>query len=184
MSEALVRRTSAGLGARADRVRDLQHAFLPVELIDPDPRASRQHPTRSSWSRTARARRTLRPGAHGLHAGDGAADVLGLLAATTDLVILPGRRLGAFDRSWIEKTWPACRRRPHAGRGGEGGRAAGAAPQGARGVGLALDQADAAVRSTAVPRPTARTTARSRLREILGEALRSAAPLPSLRKKS
>jgi len=164
--------------------------FLPVELIDPDPRALEgidpQFLVENCLVPVGRYGQVLTVCMPAMVP----ADVLGLLAATTDLVILPVVGSVRSNRSWIEKNLagqsPAASARPAAE--AEGGRAAGAAPQGAPGEwGSLFDQADAAVLlDLQVPSSDGENDSTvDAFGEILGEALKEALPAaPVPRKKS
>jgi len=124
--------------------------FLPVELLDPDPRAlegiDAQFLAENCLVPVGRYGQVLTVCMPAMVP----ADVLGLLAATTDLVILPLVGSVRSNRAWIEKHLAApsapLPSQPGAERGTTGEAAGSGSTQGAPGEwGSLFDQADAAV---------------------------------------
>jgi len=122
--------------------------FLPVELLDPDPRALEGIDTQFL------AENCLVPvGRYGqvltvCMPAMVPADVLGLLAATTDLVILPLVGSVRSNRAWLEKHLAAPSAplpSQQAGERGAAGESAGSTQGGPGEWGSLFDQADAAV---------------------------------------
>ena len=163
--------------------------FLPVELMDPDPRAL------EGIDPQFLVENCLVPvGRHGqvltiCMPAMVPADVLGLLAATTDLVILPLVGSVRSNRTWLEKNLSGGHsQKMPAGQGEAAGAkpAAGNAP-GPGEWGSLFDQADAAVLlDLQVPSPDGENDgAADAFGEILGEALKESVPdQPVNRKKS
>ncbi len=153
MSEALVTANLVQDWELARIVSEIYNLpFLPVELMDPDPRALEgidpQFLVENCLVPVGRYGQVLTVCMPAMVP----ADVLGLLAATTDLVILPLVGSVRSNRNWIDKNLaapsPAMPAQAAAGAGAEpeSERPAGAAPQGAPGEwGSLFDQADAAV---------------------------------------
>lgn len=155
--------------------------FLPVELMDPDPRAM------EGIDPQFLVENCLVPvGRHGqvltvCMPAMVPADVLGLLAATTDLVILPLVGSVRSNRSWIEKNLAGGQSaKMPAGQGQAGENAGGKSggPQGPGEWGSLFDQADAAVLlDLNVPSSDGDSDGSvDAFGEILGEALKEALP--------
>jgi hypothetical protein len=163
--------------------------FLPVELMDPDPKAL------EGIDPQFLVENCLVPvGRHGqvltvCMPAMVPADVLGLLAATTDLAILPLVGSVRSNRSWIEKnlTGGQSQKMPagsgaagSAGAAGEaaGGKSSGGGPQGPGEWGSLFDQADAAVLlDLQVPSADGDSDGSvDAFGEILGEALKEVLP--------
>ncbi len=151
MSEALVTANLVQDWELARIVSEIYNLpFLPVELMDPDPRALEgidpQFLVENCLVPVGRYGQVLTVCMPAMVP----ADVLGLLAATTDLVILPLVGSVRSNRNWIEKNLaapaPAMPAQAAAGTEAESDKPAGAGPQGAPGEwGSLFDQADAAV---------------------------------------
>jgi hypothetical protein len=154
--------------------------FLPVEMLDPDPRAlegiDAQFLIENCLVPVGRYGQVLTVCMPAMVP----ADVLGLLASTTDLVILPLVGSVRSNRVWIEKNLvvqsplPA----PAAALPAKPGSAAGAAPagaqQGAPGEwGSLFDQADAAVLMDlqVLPAESEDESGANAFGEVLGQAL-------------
>jgi hypothetical protein len=151
MSEALVTANLVQDWELARIVSEIYNLpFLPVELIDPDPKALEgidpQFLAENCLVPVGRYGQVLTVCMPAMVP----ADVLGLLAATTDLVILPLVGSVRSNRTWIEKHLVApsapLPAQGAAERGAPGQPAAGTGQQGAPGEwGSLFDQADAAV---------------------------------------
>jgi hypothetical protein len=155
MSEALVTANLVQDWELARIVSEIYNLpFLPIELLDPDPRAlegiDAQFLVENCLVPVGRYGQVLTVCMPAMVP----ADVLGLLAATTDLVILPLVGSVRSNRQWIEKNLVAqspilasdpAAEPEAAGAGGSTGAATGG-PRGAPGEwGSLFDQADAAV---------------------------------------
>ena len=164
--------------------------FLPVELMDPDPRAMQgidpQFLTEHCLVPVGRHGQVLTVCMPAMVP----ADVLGLLAATTDLVILPLVGSVRSNRSWIEKNLAGGQTQKMPEGQGAAGEAAGGKPAGPHGPGewgSLFDQADAAVLlDLNVPSTDGDNDGVvDAFGEILGEALKEAVPdEPPARKKT
>ena len=159
--------------------------FLPIELIEPDPRAlegiDKQFLIENCLVPVGRYGQVLTVCMPAMVP----ADVLGLLAATTDLVILPLVGSVRSNRLWLEKN--LAQPAPAAALPGKGAApAAGSAQQGAPGEwGSLFDQADAAVLMDlqVLPAP-AEDDGSGAFGEVLGQALgEGAVEKPAPKKK-
>jgi hypothetical protein len=149
MSEALVTANLVQDWELARIVSEIYNLpFLPIELLDPDPRAlegiDAQFLVENCLVPVGRYGQVLTVCMPAMVP----ADVLGLLAATTDLVILPLVGSVRSNRKWIEKNLVAPSNAPAAGAKGNaaGAEAAAGGQRGGPGEwGSLFDQADAAV---------------------------------------
>lgn len=150
MSEALVTANLVQDWELARIVSEIYNLpFLPIELIDPDPRALEgidpQFLIENCLVPVGRYGQVLTVCMPAMVP----ADVLGLLAATTDLVILPLVGSVRSNRQWIEKNLVTVSPVMPAGRVAEEEAGADGAPSGRQGSpgewGSLFDQADAAV---------------------------------------
>ena len=148
MSEALVTANLVPDWELARIVSEIYNLpFLPVEVLDPDPRA------REGIDTQFLVENCLVPvGRYGqvltvCMPAMVPADVLGLMAATTDLVILPLVGSVRSNRAWIEKNLVASSAAPAKGAAGaaEGKDGDGSGARGPGEWGSLFDQADAAV---------------------------------------
>ena len=157
--------------------------FLPVELMDPDPRAMQgidpQFLVENCLVPVGRHGQVLTVCMPAMVP----ADVLGLLAATTDLAILPLVGSVRSNRSWLEKNLAGGQtQKMPAGPGhaseAAGGKSSGGGPQGPGEWGSLFDQADAAVLlDLQVPSPDGdNDPSVDAFGEILGEALKEVLP--------
>ena len=144
MSEALVTANLVPDWELARIVSEIYNLpFMPIEMLDPDPNALKgidvQFLVENCLVPIGRYGQVLTVCMPAMVP----ADVLGLLAATTDLVILPVVGSVRSNRAWIEKNLVAASQNTKAGPAGD---ADAAGPRGAPGEwGSLFDQADAAV---------------------------------------
>ncbi|MBK7642668.1 MAG: hypothetical protein IPJ19_06390 [Planctomycetes bacterium] len=178
MSEALVTANLVQDWQLAGIVSEIYNLpFLPVEMLDPDPRA------REGIDEQFLLENCLVPvGRYGqvltvCMPAMVPADVLGLLAATTDLVILPLVGSVRSNRQWLEKNLSSQALAPANPLGADPlGAEEESAPGGGRGApgewGSLFDQADAAVLlDLAVPAPENSDDDGGAFGEMLGQTL-------------